>query len=250
MVELDDFILSKDIDIIRWTVWSLFYFAAFTGTWIPIWRQSERLEPYLDANGKKRQRVVIYGWQTRKRREKELGLWWRWILMNPDYVYNSVLWFVLHICATSGSYYAHTEPDEGDLRSLALWMAALQGSWFGMWTISPFYWDMPGWGVLHLLGSFLISLAVNIMYGFLDWTACWFFLPYTTAQLVMTVVYGIAFIGAISTRTPNGHRMTIGNPLSAFCSENGLHPVSFLEKDLYLPKRVPQKTQQGLATLI
>lgn len=231
---MDYFFLSDDLDIIRFTVWHLMYFAVFTGTWIPIWRQSEIREPRRKGN-QIVQTVIKYGYQTRKRREKQLKLWPRWILMNPDYFYNSILWSIIVLSAATGCYYAQTDGEENDIRAVALWLAGLQAGFFGMWTIAPFYWDMPGWGVLHLVFSSLMSVAVSWLYGYLNWWAFGIYSAYTGAQILLAVIYGVAFLGALETRRIDGKTFQVGNPLRALFMEGGLHPISFLERDLYLP---------------
>ncbi len=229
------FFLSDDLDITRFIVWHLFYITVLTGTWVPIWRQSEIVQPR--AEGKRlTNNVIVYGYQTRKRRERKLKMWARWVLMNPDYVYNSVVWFLIMAAASAGSYYAQTNVPEGDTRSVALWLAGVQTVFFGTWTIAPFYLDMPGWGVLHLGASGLVSVGVLVLYATLDWVAFGAYGIYTVAQLVLALIYGIAFVQHYRQK---GMRLSIGNPVKVLLS-GGLHPISYLYKDIHLPNPGPE----------
>ncbi|MHA1681308.1 MAG: hypothetical protein ACTSUE_09885 [Promethearchaeota archaeon] len=155
--------------------------------------------------------------------------------MNPDYFYNSFVWTFIVLAAAAGCYYAQTDGDVGDIRSVALWLAGFQATVFGMWTIAPFYWDMPGWGVLHLGVASLMSVAVSWLYAYLDWWAFGLYSVFTLAQCLLTVIYGMAFLLALKTRRTDGKTFQVGNPLRALFMQGGLHPVSFLERDLYLP---------------
>ena len=233
----DYFFIAEDIDIIRFFVWHLTYFAVFTGSWIPIWRQSETVEPFKEGKRIKR-RLIKYGYQSRKRKEKELKLWSRWVLMNPDYFYNSILWNFIVLFAAMGCYNAHKEGDQGDVRSVALWMASLQATIFGMWTIAPFYWDMPGWRVVHLGVASTMSVAVSWMFAYLDWNAFWAYSVFTVAQIILTTIYGMAFVGTLTAKgsgRTDGRPFEVGNPLRALFMEDGLSPKSYLYRDLHLP---------------
>ncbi len=239
MTNLSEYFLSNDLDIIRFTVWHLVYFAVLTGSWIPLWRQSERREPRRANGNKVVQHVVVYGYQTRKRREKEAGLYARWVLMNPDYFYNSFVWTILMLSAAAGCYYAQTNSEQSDLRSIGLWIAGFQASLFGAWTIAPFYWDMPGWGILHLAVASTLSIAVSWIYAYLTWWAFGLYTVYTLAQVLLTLIYSVAFLIVLSDNRIDGRHFTISNPLRAMFLQGGLHPISFLERDLFM--RTPAK---------
>jgi len=235
----DYFFLSEDLDIIRFAVWHLIFFAAFTGSWIPIWRQSEKKQPAwrtkkwrgndVSVSGKTIQTVIYYGYQTRKRREWRGKQYARWVLMNPDYFYNGFLWTIIIFFAAAGCYYAQTEGAKGDIRSVGLWLAGFQTTVFGMWSIAPFYWDMPGWGVLHLAVSSSMSIAVSSLFAYLDWWAFGVYSVFTVAQILLTVIYGMAFLVVLS----GDKKFTVANPIGELLKGNGLHPVSFLERDIY-----------------
>ena len=80
-----------------------------------------------------------------------------------------------------------------------------------------------------------MSIGVSWLYAYLDWWAFGVYSVFTVAQILLTVIYGVAFIGALSTRRTDGKTFQVGNPLRALFMQGGLHPVSFLERDLYLP---------------
>lgn len=245
MPSWDEYFLSEDIDIIRFTVWHLVFFAVFTGSWIPIWRQSEKRQPrYPSAKARKKkkvQKVVVYGYQTRKRREWRAKLWARWVLMNPDYFYNGLLWTIVYLCAAAGCYYAQTKGEEGNVRTVALSLASWQAGIFGIWTIAPFYWDMPGWGVLHLAVVSFMSIGVSILFAYLDWWAFGLYTVFAAAQTLLTIIYGGAFLFAIT----DGRPFDISNPLFSLLRGSGLHPVSYLEKDGYLPPDPLQEEEES-----
>lgn len=235
----DYFFLSDDLDIIRFAVWHLIFFAAFTGSWIPIWRQSEKKQPLIVTNkkargdvslsGKSLQNVIYYGYQTRKRREWRATQYARWVLMNPDYFYNGFVWTFIVFAAAAGCYYAQTDGERGDIRSIGLWLAGFQTTLFGMWTIAPFYWDMPGWGVLHLAITSLMSVAVSWLFAYLDWWAFGVYSVFTVAQIALTAIYGVSFLLVLS----GDKKFTMANPIGELMRGNGLHPVSFLERDMH-----------------
>jgi hypothetical protein len=245
------FFLSDDRDIVRFTLWHLFYFFVLTGSWIPIWRQSEKKQPVYNTREKRAsnksvagntlQNVVYYGYQTRKRREWRARLYARWVLMNPDYLYNGFMWTFFFLFAAAGCYYAQTNGDVGDIRSVALWLAGFQATLFGMWTIGPFYWDMPGWSILYLSFTSLMSVAVSWLYAYLDWWAFGLYSAFTLVQIVLTAIYAVAFLMVVS----GNNTFKVGNPIRELFHGNGLHPISFLERDVY--PDLPMDPEQELA---
>lgn len=249
MTFLGEYLLSDDTDIIRFIAWHLVYFVILMGSWIPIWRQSEKRQPRYPGNSTEKnksgpQDVIIYGYQTRKRREWNDELYARWVLMNPDYFYNGILWSLVCLSAAAGCYYAQKDGDHGDVRTVGLSLASWQAGVFGMWTIAPFYWDMPGWGVLHLVLTTLMSITTSVLFAYLDWYAFGFYTVFTVAQVILTSVYATSFLLAIS----DGRPYSSSNPLTELIRGNGMHPVSFLEKDGYLSQDPLQDDTRNSST--
>jgi hypothetical protein len=207
-MQLNDFFASTNEQYWIWFIWQLFYTLVLYGSFRPIWTQNEVSQPHVSQNNattspsnrnlRIRHNVVHYGWQTRKRNEWNNKHYARWMLLNPDYFYSGVIWFVLFLCAGYGCYYVMLFQEERDLRTVALWIAAFQGSWFGTWSIPGFYWDLPGWSVIHLFIGTSLSIAVSILFGVMEeYTGMAFYIVYTVGQIIMFTIFFIAYIVSI-----------------------------------------------------
>ena len=121
-------------------IWLILYFVVFTGSWIPIWRNSETRRRLQNSQSGKGVRTVVthYGWQTRKRKQKEEGRRAAWWLMNPRMYYEGVVWVFLYILLSMSSCWGLDMSGQtgGRLLVAAALLTLAHAAWFGMWTIA------------------------------------------------------------------------------------------------------------------
>jgi len=261
-MSLSEFFTSSNEDILAFFAYQTAFFFVFYGSYRPIWSQNEITSLKIDTDGdgrrlrKVRTNVTRYGWQTRKRNEWRAGHISRWVLLNPEYFYNGILWIFFFLSAAYGAFYVFINVDPCDLRSIALKLTTIQAFVFGLWTIPGFYWDLPGWSVLILYVSLILSTAVSILYGRLEeWTGFGFYMVYTMGQFALTVIYTLALMGLFDGAKHVKEHPFLGtggysakkdiddarrrglhhkHPLGLFRSfwKYGLYPASYLDKDL------------------
>jgi hypothetical protein len=245
-MSLEDFFASSYEDIISLLVYQTAFFFAFYGSYRPIWAQNEITK--LKVNRKSetvRLGTVRYGWQTRKRNEWKAKHFSRWVTMNPEYFYNGLLWTVLYLCAGYGAYYVLMDGSKGDLRTAALTLTNTQAFVIGIWSVPGFYWDLPLWSIVILGLSSALSIAVTVMYGFLEvYTGMWFYLVYTLGQVALFLIYAIAYGISIHRGQWKRQGVTVERarkrgrhhprPLGLLESFwiYGLYPGSYMDRDL------------------
>lgn len=208
-------------------VWLVIYILVFAWSYMPIWRNSEVRQRF--AGGGKKMVVTKYGWQTRKRRQKQDSKWASWCLMHPRLFYPGILWFILYVLAAFAANHGInlSGTTDGSLFIAAAVLTVVHATFFGTWTVLPFYWDMPLWGCIHLTCSLVLSVTVAALYGYLNLTGLYFYLPVLAVQLYMVVGNWIAWFAA-----GYGHNKEtrIGNPFKAYIYY-GLNPRSYSFRD-------------------
>jgi len=210
-------------------VWLGIYILVFAWSYMPIWRNSEVRQRFKGPVKGKSLIVTQYGWQTRKRRQNNEGKRAAWWLMHPRVFYPGVVWFFVYVLAAFAANHGINQSGRTG-GSLFIWtavMTVVHATFFGTWTVLPFYWDMPLWGCIHLTCSLVLSAVVATLYGFMNLTGLWFYIPVLIAQLWLVVGNWIAWFAA-------GHGNTqatrIGNPFKAFINY-GLNPKSYSFRD-------------------
>jgi hypothetical protein len=262
MTGLDDFFASSNEEILAFLAYQTVFFFVFYGTFRPIWAQNEttslKIETSEDGRKIKKVRlnVLRYGWQTRKRNEWNAGHVSRWVLMNPEYFYNGILWMFFYLAGAYGAYYVFIGEGPSNLRTVSLALTTTQAFVLGLWTIPGFYWDLPGWSIVILGLASILSTLVSILYGIMgSWTAFVFYMFYTMGQVLLTIIYAAAYIGflggmksmwdhpfqgddgkqfqqeidqARKSGLHHGHSLGL---LSSFWTY-GLYPASYVDRDL------------------
>lgn len=263
MTYLEDFFASSNEEILGFLAYQTVYFFTFYGTFRPIWSQNEITSLKVDVDrdeskiSKLRLNVTRYGWQTRKRNEWRSEHYSRWVLLNPEYFYNGILWMLLFLAGGYGSYYVFIGETESDIRTATHVLSMTQLFVMGLWTIPGFYWDLPGWSIIILACSTMISLTVSVLIGVMgQWTAFTFYTFYAMGQAILTIIYGLAYTGnfdkGISKFTHPFRNRTSGprfrreldqarkagghhkHPLGLIRSfwKYGLYPASYLDRDI------------------
>lgn len=259
---LEDFFASSNEEIIAFFIYQTAFFFVFYGSFRPIWAQNEITSLQIKRNkGSKtptkiERKVIYYGWQTRKRNEWRAGHISRYVLMNPEYFYNGILWMFFYLSGAFGAYYVFIRENPSDLRTIALSLTTTQAFLMGIWTIPGFYWDLPQWSIFILFISCILSTSVLTLYGILSqWTAFGFYLWYTIGQYALTIIYTLALFGLFDplfhfknhpynkegghmfkrsieiAKKRGGHHK---HPLGLFQSfwKYGLYPASYVDRDL------------------
>lgn len=210
-------------------VWLVIYITVFTYSYIPIWRNSEVRQRFLAGKGKKPTMVTKYGWQTRKRRQKREKRWAAWWLMHPRLFYAGVPWFVLYVFAAFAANHGInlSGTTDGSLFIAAAVITVIHAAFFGTWTVLPFYWDMPFWSCIHLTCSLALSTTVAVLYGYLNLTGLYFYIPILLGEAYVVAGNWIAWFLAGYGRSKETR---IGNPIRAYI-DYGLNPKSYSFRD-------------------
>jgi hypothetical protein len=246
MARLEDFFATTFEEVVALLLYQAVFFFAFYGSYRPIWAQNELAKLSVDRKKQTVRRTTVhYGWQTRKRNEWNTRQYARWVVMNPEYFYNGLLWTFFYMSGAYGAYYLLTGTDQGDLRTVALALTTGQVFIIGSWSIPGFYWDLPGWSIFLLGASSAFSVAVCILYGLLEeYSAMGFFAFYTLGQIALFLIYGISYAISIQrgqwpkhsrrlveARERGGHHPRPLGLLASFW-KYGLYPASYWDRDL------------------
>lgn len=230
-------LFGSPFDWVSFGLWSIITYVSFLGLYIPIWR-SEWWKVWKRGGTRPEHTNV-----TLTNRDGTAAM--RHYLLYPPLWNNGPLWaLVFTLSAVSitllvkkgrksmemvGDDSASTDRLEV---AILLWFIQI---WFhGIWTIYFFYWGLPLWSILHLMGAGVIGVAYAVLAALVSLSALWFYLPYLILTWVVALSNLVIYLAYTSPRV-------VGNPLAMWW-KRGFNPVPW--PIYYYEKMHPQRRQQ------